>query len=144
MQLPRALAFAAVAFVVLGATLSACDDDDPSDAGATPGGSTPPAAIKTPDADGVITIVANNLAFDTDELRAPAGAITIVLDNRDSGTPHNVHFFAGEDTSGESAGETAIENGRTQTTLQLDLSAGSYYYQCDVHPNMHGTLTVAG
>jgi plastocyanin len=104
---------------------------------------TPPAKVaKTPSGDGRITVVAKNLAFDTDELHASAGALTIVLENRDGGTPHNIHFFLGVNARGESVGETALTNGPSEEAVDLNLVPGDYFFQCDVHPNMKGTLAV--
>jgi plastocyanin len=123
--------------------LGACGGDDESDAATTPAASvTAEAGPRLPDGDGAITVVARDLAFDVEMLQAPTGVVTIRLDNQDSGTPHNVHFFAGQDARGESAGETPIDSGRSTATVEMDLVAGSYFFQCDVHPNMHGILTV--
>jgi plastocyanin len=133
-----------VAWATLGLGIIACGGDDESGASSTPAGSTPLAKVaKTPSADGSITVVAKNLAFDTDELSSPAGELTIVLDNRDGGTPHNIHFFLGANARGESMGETALTNGPSEETLEMDLAVGDYFFQCDVHPNMNGTLTVS-
>ncbi|MEX0749754.1 MAG: cupredoxin domain-containing protein [Dehalococcoidia bacterium] len=127
-----------------GLAVAACGGDD-SDPVTTPGASGTPAerGAKTPDAEGTIVIVARNLEFDTDELLAPAGAVTIEFENADGGTPHNIHFFRGANARGESVGETALGNGPATDTLELDLETGDYFFQCDVHPNMKGTLTVA-
>ncbi len=108
-----------------------------------PGADAPQATGTAPIAAGAIVISANNLQFDTDALSSPAGAVTIVFDNRDSGVPHNIHFHRGMKVTGESVGKTDVENGKTRQTLELDLDAGPYYYQCDVHPNMKGILTAS-
>jgi plastocyanin len=99
-------------------------------------------APKTPTPDGTITITQRNLQFDTDQLFAPAGELTIVLVNDDLGTPHNIHFFRGSNARGETVDATPLSNGPATDTLELDLDAGDYFFQCDVHPNMKGTLTV--
>jgi len=138
------LALGLLSLAVIGLTLASCGGDGESDAASTPVASVASErSAGTPDADDVITVVARNLAFDTDELLAPAGNITIELDNQDSGTPHNIHFFRGGDAQAETAGETPIEDGRSTERLEMDLAAGEYFFQCDVHPNMHGTLTVS-
>jgi plastocyanin len=105
---------------------------------------TPAARVaKTPDQNGAVQIVAHNLAFDTDDVLAAAGTITIELDNRDGGTPHNLHLFHGDNARGESIGETSIQNGPAQETLKVDVTAGRYFFQCDVHPNMNGVITIS-
>jgi plastocyanin len=92
-----------------------------------------------------LTLVAASVQFDQRSLVAPAGPVTIAFANRDQGIPHNVHVFMGPDASGATVGSTEIEAGAAQQTLVLgDLAAGSYFYQCDVHPSqMMGTLTIA-
>ena len=106
---------------------------------ATPGdASTPPAGDGTE-----FTIEGLSNAFDVEELTAPAGPITIIFDNRDSGIVHNIHFFEGDDADGESVGETELEVGPIEQTLEMTLEPGTYFYQCDAHPQtMTGTLEV--
>jgi plastocyanin len=116
----------AIALVVLAACGSTDDDGDPS------GGE-----CKDAD-DGRVTLVADDLRWDTDCLRAPAGALTIEVDNRDEGQNHNVHL-----PTAPGSPATDLEQGRSRQELDVDLVAGSYEYICDIHPNMVGTLTVA-
>lgn len=86
----------------------------------------------------------STLKFDKDKLAAAAGSVTIVFDNQDSGIPHNISVHEGADAKGATLGKTALETGPIKQELKLDLKAGSYYYQCDVHPmTMKGTLTVS-
>lgn len=107
----------------------------------------PTAAATQPSGGGeasVLQLVASNIAFDKSELAAKAGKVTIKLDNKDGGVPHNVHVFKGSSASGESVGATALGTGPVQQTLDLQLDAGEYFYQCDVHPTtMSGKLTVS-
>ncbi|HET6615316.1 MAG TPA: plastocyanin/azurin family copper-binding protein [Dehalococcoidia bacterium] len=144
---PQLRRVAALVLVAVALAAGACGEDDTSAGGPTvvdtPVASTPAQAdliVKTPDADGDVTLVAHNLAFDADEVRAPAGALTLTIDNRDGGTPHNLHVFAGSDNTGNSIGDTAIENGPARASLHVQLDAGAYFFQCDVHPSMHGAV----
>jgi mono/diheme cytochrome c family protein/plastocyanin len=90
-----------------------------------------------------ITIVAQNIAWDKTLINALAGVpLTVIVDNRDNGTPHNIHFHKGSDASGDSIAQTEIEPGPVTQTLNFGpLEPGDYYYLCDVHPQMNGILT---
>jgi plastocyanin len=91
-----------------------------------------------------ISIAAVNILFDKTKLTASAGTVKIEFDNKDGGIPHNINVFDGKDASAKSLGATALEAGPVKQVLTLDLKAGSYFYQCDVHPTtMTGTLTVS-
>ncbi|MDP9235778.1 MAG: cupredoxin domain-containing protein [Chloroflexota bacterium] len=93
-----------------------------------------------PPAETRLTLVAQGTQFIPVSLSAPAGAITIVLDNRDAGTAHNVNVFSGD----TSIAATAPAVGPVTETLSLGpLAPGRYRFVCDVHPQaMHGVLTV--
>jgi mono/diheme cytochrome c family protein/plastocyanin len=90
-----------------------------------------------------ITIVAQNIAWDKTLINALAGVpLTVIVDNRDNGIPHNIHFHKGSDASGDSIAQTEIEPGPVTQTLNFGpLEPGDYYYLCDVHPQMNGILT---
>jgi plastocyanin len=88
-------------------------------------------------------IGAQGIAFDTDQLRFPADSdVTLRFVNQDSGIPHNVAIY-------ESQGGPAIFQGEIITGPdEIDYSfptpaPGEYYFQCDVHPNMSGSVAVA-
>ena len=88
-----------------------------------------------------VTITAQNIAFTTPDVTAPAGAaFTINFDNEDAGIPHNVEIT---DASGASVFKGEIFPGvATKAYSVPSLAAGTYSFKCDVHPNMTGTLTV--
>lgn len=103
------------------------------------GGSDPaPAAGCHTASGGTVTIVAEDVAWDTDCLEATPGALTIVVVNRDEGVQHNLHL---PDAPGDP--KTPLAAGASTHELDLTLEAGAYRYLCDIHPNMVGTLTVA-
>jgi plastocyanin len=105
--------------------------------GGSDGSATTTTAGCTHAVDGRITLVADDLAWDTDCLVAEAGPLTIVVDNRDESVSHNVHL---PDAPGSPA--TDLEPGPVRQELEVDLAPGSYEYLCDLHPSMVGTLTV--
>ncbi len=129
------------------------DDDGGNGGGAT---ATKPAAAGSPTAaatsssetpsgggDNTFTITAKNTLWDTPEIEAAAGPITIILDNQDPGVAHNIEVYKGEDETGELLGSTEISNGPVKHELKLTLEAGDYFYWCVVHPaTMLGKLEV--
>jgi mono/diheme cytochrome c family protein/plastocyanin len=90
----------------------------------------------------VLEISAQNIAFDTDTLSAPADTpFQIVFANNDAGIPHNVEIKQ----NGQSVWLGDIFNGVETRTYDVPaLPAGTYEFICTVHPNMAGTLTVGG
>jgi plastocyanin len=86
-------------------------------------------------------IAAQNIQFDTNQLEAPAGQVFVLeFANNDPGVPHNVDI---KDATGASSFKGEIITGPTKASYQVPaLPAGTYTFQCDVHPNMTGTLTV--
>ncbi|CAN5860189.1 hypothetical protein BH24CHL6_BH24CHL6_05320 [soil metagenome] len=112
-----------------------------------PGGS--PAPGETPGGSvtlNVVTTQENPLAFEPDRLEAPpATDITVVYLN-DSNVTHNIHFFAGPDRSAPSLAATELATGpgaEEQISFTTPDEAGDYFFVCDVHPEMTGTLTLA-
>ena len=93
-------------------------------------------------APGDVTISADNLEFDTDTLTAPVGeAFTIGFTNADT-APHNVSIYNDESRSETLFQGEVIGGGQTITYEVNALEAGEYYFICDLHPEMDGTLTV--
>jgi plastocyanin len=124
MRRPRPTAAAAAV-----AALAACGGTD---------GATTTTTVGCKDAEaGTVTLVADDLRWDTDCLRAGPGPLTIEVDNRDDGVNHNVHLPDAPDSPA-----TELEQGPITQALDVTLTPGSYEYVCDLHPNMVGTLTV--
>jgi plastocyanin len=122
----------------VGLTLAACSGGtDPSEPDGGGGGGTATVV------DGAVEISAADLEFNVSTIEATAGeAFTITLVNNDS-APHNISIYAEEGGAALVLGPTG-EAGQTVETEVEALEAGTYYFQCDIHPEMNGTLVVSG
>ncbi len=91
----------------------------------------------------VLEISAQNVAYDTAALSAPASApFKIHFTNNDPSVPHNVAIHEGSPT-GQEVFKGEIFPGPGERTYDVPaLTAGTYGFVCSVHPNMTGTLTV--
>jgi plastocyanin/uncharacterized membrane protein len=91
----------------------------------------------------LILCASNDQSFDTEILRMSAGASQgLAFLNEDEGVPHNIAIYT-DDAAGESlfVGETIV--GPRSVTYDVPaLDPGEYYFRCDVHPVMDGTLEV--
>ncbi|MBW3595254.1 MAG: cupredoxin domain-containing protein [Actinobacteria bacterium] len=92
---------------------------------------------------GGLSITAENLEFNTDTLEFPADEETeLEFANNDApSVPHNVAIYESEGGPDIFVGEE-IPGGQTITYSVPAMEAGDYYFQCDVHPGMNGTVTV--
>ncbi|MGZ4124659.1 MAG: cupredoxin domain-containing protein [Actinomycetota bacterium] len=91
-----------------------------------------------------LVISAQNVAFSTDCLAAPAGkAFTIVFDNKDPGVPHNISIYT-DDSASTALFTGDMVSGPAKTTYTVPaLDPGTYFFRCDVHPTtMTGTFVV--
>jgi plastocyanin len=94
--------------------------------------------------DGVLHITAQNIAFDTSCVQAPDGVpFDIEFDNEDAGTQHNIAIYPSADDLTNALFRGDLVTGQDTVTYSVDaLDAGTYYFQCDVHPTMNGTFNV--
>ena len=85
------------------------------------------------------TIVAKDMKFASGPVEVKADAnVTIHFDNQDS-APHNVALFT------DSSAASAISIGEVVSSGKKDqvvpaLKAGTYFFRCDVHHDMTGTI----
>jgi plastocyanin len=91
-----------------------------------------------------VQVVAKGLAFQPKEITAPGGGqITIAFDNQDAGIAHNIHVFNGSDAAAPSLFSGPLITGPAKQEYSFEAPPpGSYFFHCDVHPTMTGTLTV--
>lgn len=100
--------------------------------------------IESGAASGGLPVVAESLQFDTNELSLPAGQpVRISFENKDVGILHNIAIytdaskstvlFQGEQFPGPAMQEYTVD----------PLEGGEYYFQCDVHTTMNGTVVVS-
>jgi uncharacterized cupredoxin-like copper-binding protein len=118
-----------------------------TEAAPTTGGETAPATTAPPTTGGGETTVENPadpsaLRFQKSELQAPAGTITLVMENP-SAIEHNIAVRGeGIDEQGEVVGQG------DESTVTVELEPGEYEFYCSVpgheEAGMKGTLTVSG
>jgi plastocyanin len=93
--------------------------------------------------DGAVTITADDLAFDATSLEATAGeAFTITFTNNDS-VPHNLALYTEEGGEEIVVGDV-INEGETVEIEVPALDEGTFYFVCDLHPEMNGPVEVTG
>jgi plastocyanin len=93
---------------------------------------------------GTVTVTAANVQFDTSTIELPADEpSTILFTNEDAGVPHNIAIYEDESASTDLfIGDTIT--GPDEIEYAIDpLAAGEYYFRCDVHPDMNGTVVVS-
>ncbi len=105
------------------------------------GGSAIPTAQPSvgPDA---LTIEANGLAFSTTSLTAPADKpFQIVFDNQEAAL-HNVAIYRDASAAEKVLVEDPFSGPAVVVYDVPALGSGTYFFRCDVHPDMSGSLTV--
>jgi plastocyanin len=124
----------AIAPLLLAVGIAACSS---ATAGA-PATSQPSGSLTSGAPEGT-TIVAANLAFQQSSVAVDADkAISLHFVNQDQ-APHNVAIFSDAGYSAPVFAGDVIQGG--DTTYQVpSLRAGTYYFRCDVHPDMKGQI----
>ena len=124
----RLLATLALATVALAA--AACSSTNA-------GGPTAPAAPADPNAP---VVVAKDMQFATKDVQVPAGkAFQLSFTNND-GAPHNVAIYT-DSSASTNLFRGEIFSSATKVEQVPALAAGTYFFRCDVHPDMQGTIT---
>jgi plastocyanin len=104
-------------------------------------GSAPP----EPSGGGANTVSAQNVQFDTETIELTAGeetTLTFVNDDASS-AQHNISIYENENAEGNLFEGEIIPGGQEVEYQVPPQEEGEYYFQCDVHPSMNGTVTVS-
>jgi plastocyanin len=108
----------------------------------TVGACSTPAPVDPNFAGAQATVTAVNITFKPAEVTLPSGTpLRIVLDNRDSGVPHDIRVFQGD----HEIARSPVVTGPALTEVRFGpLAPGRYQFQCTIHPSMIGTLIITG
>jgi len=90
-----------------------------------------------------VEVSAKNIAFNTKKLQAPANVGFKLQFENNEAAPHNVAILKAKGSPEVLLREPPFP-GPKKATWDVDpLPPGTYYFQCDVHPNMSGELIIA-
>jgi plastocyanin len=90
-----------------------------------------------------VTVMAQNIAFDTPTIELEPVPTTITFENRDAGQQHNIAIYS-DSSLADVLFDGELVTG--PTTVQYEVPAlepGEHYFQCDVHPTMSGSVMVS-
>lgn len=121
--------------------LAACGGGDESPSSAPSDDDTAGGTVSV--VDGAVAINAADLAFDANVIQAPAGEAFTASFTNNEGVPHNFSVYTEEGGDAIVQGEI-INEGETADVEVDALEAGEYYFVCDLHPEMNGTIVVEG
>jgi plastocyanin len=89
-----------------------------------------------------LTVVAKTIAFDVNEIVLKANStITLTLDNQDPGIPHNLVILTSENGT-KIFGQPYFNGPAKETWTFTSPGPGTYFFHCEVHANMKGTVIV--
>lgn len=123
-------------FVVIGLLLAACSGGEAE-------GTCPGSGATATVADGDVALCSDDLEFDASTIEAPDGGdFTITYTNVES-QPHNVAIYTEDGGEEIVIGEIITGPDVTTQVVVPALDPGTYYFRCDVHPEMEGTIVIA-
>jgi plastocyanin len=90
-------------------------------------------------------VTASGIAFDTSTIDLPANQpSTIHFVNEDNATQHNIAIYPSADDLANPLFRGELVTGPDEIDYAVDpLEAGEYYFHCDVHPTMNGSVDVS-
>jgi len=89
-----------------------------------------------------LSISAKDLVFSTSTLSAPADEpFQIAFDNQES-APHNVAIYRDSSATEKVFGSDPFSGPAVVMYDVPPLAPGTYFFRCDLHPDMSGQLTV--
>ena len=91
---------------------------------------------------GVLAIEANGLAFSTSSLTAPADKPFQIVFNNQEAALHNVAIYRDASAAEEVLVEEPFSGPAVVVYDVPALGSGTYFFRCDIHPAMSGSLTV--
>ena len=119
--------FLALGLVVIAAMSAACAS------------SAPAAAVSGPVDPSGPTVVAKDMKFQTGQVEVKAGEnLTLHFDNQDS-APHNVAIYTDSGAGTPVSVGQVVSSGSSDQVIPA-LAAGTYFFRCDVHHDMTGTI----
>jgi plastocyanin len=87
-----------------------------------------------------VEIAASGLAFDKKELVIPADTEFVLAFNNEEAQPHNVAILEAQGSPNALFRSAIVTGPKLSEETVEPIPAGEYYFQCDVHPNMSGTV----
>ena len=94
---------------------------------------------------GGLSVTAQNTQFDTSTISLDAGQPTsLTFKNLDPGTPHNIGIYEDQAYTKEDFKGEVITGVATSTYRLPAFDPGTYYFKCDIHATMTGTVKVTG
>lgn len=91
----------------------------------------------------VLSITARDIAFDKQEIELHANQPAVIEFDNDEVQPHNVAIYTAEDaTQVIFQGDVIVGPLKTEYRFTAP-GPGTYFFRCDIHPNMKGTVKVA-
>jgi plastocyanin len=90
------------------------------------------------------TVKAESLTFNTSEIDLTAGQpTTLTFDNEDAGIPHNIAIYTDDSLSKTLFQGEQFPGVDTREYVIPALDPGTYFFHCDVHPTMNGSVVVS-